>query len=290
MKNYALFFIFLIVIGCKQDDFSPIKDFQEKFAVFCVLDSRNDATFLWIQKNSDSWDLQKRIDLSDDLLINIFESNGKENLLRDTVINAQLEYKTYYSDKIGLNPGTYTLQITSREYPLTYAVINYPDASSYQSTHNTEGISVIIKSSTAYFKLHAFIYYDQKINDTWVRKREEFPLSKHVGHERIDFYPGPEFIEENPMYFDIIDEVITRCINTKILPLAAKDDIKIIDGRIIIENYDISFAKYITALNGLYDRFTVRLDQLDFSNISNGMGIFGAYRADTIVVFESSSK
>jgi hypothetical protein len=282
--------MFLLAFACRQEDFSPIKDFQNKFVVYCVLDSRTDSIKLFIQKNSDKWNETERINLPLDLQIKINCYNNKIYNFTPSDSTTHPEYKSYYTREFDRHMGYYHLEIISRDFPPSTALVFYPVASLYLSSKKKAGIYVEIRSSTKQFKLHAYVYYDLKINNTWVRRRVEFPLSKTSGKERIDYYPGADFLEEYPYLFEVNDDIINNTIYAKILPLASKEDIEIIDGRLIVENFDDNLAQYLKAVNGFYDQYTVRVDQFGYSNIMNGIGIFGAYRADTFMLFENSAK
>lgn len=86
MKYYIFLILCFIFFGCQHEDFSPVRNFEEKLAVFSVLDSRNDLTFLYLQKNSDSWDISERLSLPENITVKVIKNNNKEYIFKDTVI------------------------------------------------------------------------------------------------------------------------------------------------------------------------------------------------------------
>ena len=47
--------------------------------------------------------------------------------------------------------------------------------------------------------------------------------------------------------------------------------------------YEENLYNYYSVVNGFQDRYSIRLDQSTYSNISGGMGLFGAYSVDSLV-------
>jgi hypothetical protein len=287
MIKCIFIFLCLAMCGCKQDDFSPVNNYEEKPVLFSILDSRNDITLLYLQKNSNTWNINDRLLLPEDLLIKVIKDDGSVYFFRDTIITGITDFKVYYYKSIKPNTGVYTLHLTAKNLTEISSTINFPTACRVNTIYYFDYREVTINSFAGNYRFRFNIYYEQKIENDWVLKHEEAPIVKPIAIGEIIEYPGDAFVEESQKTFRITDETVQKCINDKILPRAAKDDIRIIRGCLVIENYEPNLANYLKSVNGFYDNFSVRLDQLGYSNINNGLGIFGAIRVDTIVIFSS---
>jgi hypothetical protein len=286
MKKPIFILICLLIHGCQQEEFSPIKEFNAKLVIYCVLDPRNDIQLLRIQNNYSSWNITESSKLPDDVQAILIDNNNEEYFFKDTLIDNIENFKSYFCKGIKLHPGGYTLKISAKGFPLTYSVLNYPDESRLLKSYPTGKYSVSITSSTKNYKYHFYIYYEQKIDNKWVRNKMEIPTTITLLNGRsFTQFPGPEFIEDQQQNVGVINETVNEYTKNKILPLSNPGDIRIIGCWFIIENYDINSANYIKAVNGFYDLYSIRLDQIGYTNITNGYGVFGAIRVDSLDIF-----
>lgn len=286
MRNLIFIFFSLLLLGCKQEDFSPVRNYEEKLFVSCVLDSRCEAKILAIQKSLDSWNLEDRLNISKNITAKLI-SEDTTYIFKDTIIGGVTNFKCFYFKSSILPCGYYTLQINDSSlqvYKNISSTIFYPDKMN---------ISVKIVNSYYEFghiannnRFHAYIFYKQKINNEWIIKKEELPFVWTTTIEGVDvlFFPDNGFQNDISFLFKIPYQTVYDCYH-KILTYADKDDLIIMGGFIIFESYDINLPQYIETTNGFFDLYSVRLDQLSFSNINNGLGIFGGIRVDTIKWF-----
>jgi hypothetical protein len=286
MKINILIILCFLIYGCKQEEFFPIRNYEEKLVLFSVLDSRNDITFLYLQKNSNSWNISDRLSLPEDLQVKVIKNDGKEYIYKDTAITGNTDFKIYYCKNFKPDIGIYTLKITSKNFPELSSTITFPRPCGVRMQYYSDYLMISLNSSPGNYRFRFNIYYEQKIDNAWILKWEEAPITILVGNGiEIMEYPGPNFVEESEKTIKITDKSTNDFINNKILPSAAKDDIRISRGCLIIENYEPNLANYLKSVNGYFDKFTIRLDQFGYSNINNGFGIFGAIMVDTIKIF-----
>jgi hypothetical protein len=75
-------------------------------------------------------------------------------------------------------------------------------------------------------------------------------------------------------YLQVLAQV-TAQYATRIIPKQAKFYLIQVDEHA----YD-----YYNVVNGFQDRFSIRSDQPDYSNIQNGLGVFGSFITDSLVI------
>lgn len=56
-----------------------------------------------------------------------------------------------------------------------------------------------------------------------------------------------------------------------------KENYKIFPAKIFLLLYDKNLSSYYASTNGFLDDFSIRIDEIDFSNIEGGLGLFGSY-------------
>jgi hypothetical protein len=173
-----------------------------------------------------------------------------------------------------LTPGTADLSLFNTP------VLNQPDRFS-----SSFFVRVTLSGSAKGFVLHPMIEYEIFENNAWNPMRIEIPLAHGFGgvgwNEQVFAQFGLvtvrnlEFAFLHSLYVETLREVLLRRHPAKsvtfkrvVLELTQSDE----------HSYD-----YFSIANGFRDDLSIRSDAPDYSNISRGFGLFGAYTIDRLV-------
>jgi hypothetical protein len=144
--------------------------------------------------------------------------------------------------------------------------------------------------------LRFYVDYYVLIDNGWELRREEVPSSVFVntGGDTVFVYPQLVHVKElagtsaqTTFFYDslLYSETLSRIHDRYPTPVVY------LQLEFIFTQIDETLYAYYYLNNGTVDRSTVRLDQLDFTNVDNGYGVFGSRveASHRIVLIPSSS-
>jgi hypothetical protein len=317
MKNYLiLLFVFLsasIFISC-DDQVEPKADFEQVYILNCIL--RGDTTYQ-IATLSKSYEIDgydPYINKIDPAVygakLKIIYDN-KEYLFRDTIISrsADSRYTTplhYYYLKNFQPTETKTIELVaelpdgtilnSKSETFAINVIYFEDVVQRIPETGTQREAVFftwkrLTGSTSnpnqYFAPELVISYTKEengVNVPYTKKIPMFYMNSNTGSFPV--YPSVQ-ANTNRVGFD------TLAINKALEEISFNDPnknrykIKHAIFRLLI--LDKNLAVYYAAQKTFLDEFSVRFSQPEFTNIKNGLGIFGTYSVkQKILAFDES--
>ena len=283
--------IFVLLIGC-EENFSPKSNFEEKYALTCIV--RGDTALqvaaiygsydiegydpsineinpayrgadlrLWYQdtvyvfKDSTVYNSSSPDSLFHFYYLDNFKPESKGELLEieATLANGKrLKASCYTPDRF-----TYNAQETSNTIPAV----------------NTSTVNVVWNSEDAnnFFVGRLKIKYFQTINGATVQKWFYLPVSLvQNGNQVIQIFPVPSKAQSIAYSQSAIDHAFTAISDG----IENKGDITISNIAFIeVLSIDANLSRYYAST--LEDnRYTVRVNEMDFSNIDGGFGVFGA--------------
>jgi hypothetical protein len=279
-----IFVILIILItffcGCKKDDFNPVVGFEDKLVVFAVFNTWGSGQYIRIQKtfyDINTPDNQKAIKGS---RIEVLENNGKVYVFKDTAVSTFNNYSTYYNKDLLPRPGsTYTMIIYNDNYPITYGTVMIPYGIGAGVTYKKDSVtfSLVSPSNSYSADYHMYIIYSQKSGAQWYTQKREVPIIVEIssdGKDTSEIFPSGVVGETSD------DAKISYPFNNfyytlrKIKDIAGSDSVK--DFRCWFYIYSMDANLYNYLYKGSNVKYSVRLDQPDWSNIINGNGVFGA--------------
>jgi hypothetical protein len=108
----------------------------------------------------------------------------------------------------------------------------------------------------------------------------EIPLTDNVtGGITTPVYPGITQATSLEFQRSIIDEYML-----KVSEGDSKDNYQFIGFQLDLLVFDQFLAAYISTSNGFLDNLSIRLDEPNYTNITGGLGIFGAYFNDNVSI------
>jgi len=291
------FFVLLTFLISCSEDFNLKSEFNQQYVLNCILNGDTTYQFASISKTFDVEGYDPSINKEDltvtDAVINILY-DGVIYLLRDTlVLNADgSESFIYYTNSLQPESNK-TLNIeaklsdgrilkSSTTTPKAGNLTFFPEdiVTDYSIGHNTEGqtffweITNPENNNSLFLPSLKIIYYHEE-NGFDIKKEKLVPLYYYnsISGEVLPFYPI--VTELNQITFDI--SVLNQALNE----ISGEDTLKTnykIDAA-IFELYilDRNLAPYILTSQSFTDGYTVLLDQLDYSNIEGGYGVFGSF-------------
>jgi len=301
-KLYILLsLLFLCFCSC-DDEFTPKTDFEEKYVLFGVITNSPQlpSTSLQVTVLS-TYDIEgfnPVVDHTDHSIpgcIVTLTINDKDyHLSQDTVKKVTSTFKTKYSYKINSFPipADKELKIKAQlpngkiltaktKVPETLSILefSYPFNSGVHTKLNRFiwGDKWVINwdsyNDYLYFP-RLKLYYQVKSSTGLKHYSREIPLKYVKKNDKYEpVYPSYTYDKQMEYSYDCIDSVMSQ--------ISAGDTAKstYIIGSISFGmlEYEHNLASYFSSTNGYLDNFSIRLDESVYSNVSGGIGVFGAY-------------
>ncbi|MCX6152238.1 MAG: hypothetical protein NTX22_17060 [Ignavibacteriales bacterium] len=292
---FMLFFLSLCYLSC-DDSFNPKEDFTEKYILYFIV--RGDTSFQ-VARLTKSYDMEgfnplnNKIDPSViDANINIWYDN-KVYVMKDTIKPRQdtSRYETpvyfYYLKDFNIEPRQ-NLEIevqlnngkvlkSSAKVPSQIdidsldLIIPAKEKKSFSySWHNTD-------NEVYYYISRCKIYYQESNNGNVVNRIKEVPITyedKKPVYPTITKKLGITFENKN------LDSTMTQIS----LGDENKKNYKIIKAELEILIMDKYLSGYYSTTHGFLDTYSIRIDEIDYSNIIGGYGIFATYLKKNIPI------
>ncbi len=126
------------------------------------------------------------------------------------------------------------------------------------------------------------IFYYKKENGQKVRHFKLVPWEKIIqnGEEKF-IQPSPSQKPYVDYKMDLIDLAMQEISGDD----PNKDNYIVLTAIIDLLVFDRNLSGYYSSVASISDEFSIRLDEIDFSNIDGGFGVFGSYYTQKFVVF-----
>jgi hypothetical protein len=297
MKTLTLFIVgFATVIvpfvGCK-DTFSPKGPFENQLVVYSVLQTSRDLQYVRVYTSYDVSGFDPFESAIDHPIAGarvVITGPGGTYVFRDTLLPRQ--DKSRYSTSIAAyvanlrpKPGeTYTLDVRAENIGSTIAAVTTPrpstllywypnttildDPGSVKDYASFYAYGRLLEQTKAYTYQFA-IEYDVLLPEGWQRQSVE-PVLASV----YKSYGGGSGSCSKSVYMSTLSNIESRYGNTKL-----------IFRRIVYRLLQLeeNWYNYYNTVRKFQDPFSIRLDEPDFTNLSNGYGLFGASTLDSLV-------
>lgn len=296
LKNILLLTLLSFLFSCSED-FNLKSEFKQQYVLNCIINGDTTYQFASISRTFDVEGYDPSVNENDltvkDAVVNILY-NGSDYLLQDTIVSntdgsesffyytnsLQLESNRTLSIEAAISDGTILKSSTTT--PKAGNLTFFPEhvITDYSIGHNTIGQTIFWEITNPENNLALFlpslkIIYYKKESGIDIKKEKMVPLYYYnsIDGEVLPFYPI--VTELNQITFDIT--VLNQALNE----ISGDDTIKAnykIDAA-LFELYilDRNLAPYILTSQSFTDGYTVLLDQLDFTNIIGGYGVFGSF-------------
>lgn len=296
LKNILLLALISSFLSCSED-FNLKSEYKQQYVLNCIINGDTTYQFVSLSKTFDVQGYDPSVNEKDltvrDAVINIFY-NGNNYILRDTIVldTDGSESYIYYTNSLQpesnktlnleaeISDGTILKSSTTT--PKAGNLTFFPEdvVTDYSIGHNTNGQTIFweitnSENNDALFLPNLKIIYYKEENGNDVKKEKIVPLYYYnsIDGEVLPFYPI--VTESNHITFDIT--VLNQALNELSSGDSLKANYKIDAALFELYILDRNLAPYILTSQSFLDGYTVLLDQLDFTNIEGGYGVFGSF-------------
>ncbi len=285
----------IVATGCNEP-FSPKGPFEQRFVAYSVLDAGSNTQYvrLYLNYNPPGYDPNDIPGNLDDSTAQVTVTTaGQSYTFHDTLLGPSLHafVNNAFSPKRGI---TYDLTAVSQRGSVTgqttvpsqgdlgianQSTLYYPN--SFQNG-NVE-VQVQLGQGTKGFLVRFILDYSLGSDSTF-HGEIEVPVSYQQNsagvstpqYPRLQRNTDPTPLADFPVanYLQVIAD-LTNQYATRILLKYAK---------FYLVQTDESLYNYYSIANGFQDKYSIRTDQPDFTNIQNGYGVFGSFSIDSLIV------
>lgn len=303
MKKLFMFIVFsaLLFSGC-EEEFNPKTDFSEKYVLYGIVRSNplfSDASVdVVVLRTYDVNGFNPSVDHANTAIggcqVTLTVGDKEVTLKSDTLKKVSDSFKPVYSYSRGglaipknnelklkavLPDGRVLSARTKVPEILSLLEFTFPFRSGIHSKLNRFiwGDKWIINWDSfedyLYFPKLTLNYEVSKDSHT-ENKSIEIPLTYTKKNGKSEpVYPSYTWGKQIEYSFDSIDSVMNKISEGD----TAKSTYTIKSAVFTILEYETNLASYFSSTNGYLDNFSIRLDESVYSNVSGGIGVFGAY-------------
>lgn len=303
----------LVFFAC-DDSFNPVREGESRMIVYSILDATSDVQFVRVYRNYYPADNNPANNTNDRAVVDAIVSitDGVQTFtFRDTLVAR--DDTSRYNDKIfayvshGFRPTpgrTYSLSVHSSSLGTVTAKttvptsgnvwIEYPDYFERPNRYVVFGvhpyITFILSNTTSAYVVKFFVEYEadtemgRKLFQVQIPEQMKILNCLYEVYERtypkvLRKPPPPRpGIEQNGNHHFLLEAYIRS------LELIMERNLNPSFRQAVfyVVQFDESWYRYYGTARTFRDRFTVRLDEPDFSNLQNGVGLFASFVVDSL--------
>jgi len=311
MRAAAFIATLLLLAGCT-DEFNPVAEGERPYVVFALFNTSQSTQIIRVHETYPPATANPGSPSIPGTSVTITGSSGTV-VLRDTILVPPAGSGS--SDSIGafvLDPfvpvrgATYVMTVSSPRGPASAAVTIPGDAeitttdfivlrSPYAySTERTISVRTLLSTQTLGYVVRLLIEYERLINGVWTTEVVEVPT---VYRDLVD---ENTYTAEYPALTRRATAIVTssrgiRETETNIFRNSAylqtlsilyrkhgPSNLRMKRVLFVMTQADTHFFTYYSYANFFQDKFTIRVDQPDYSNVIGALGFFGSMTTDTI--------
>ncbi len=296
-----IFFVTAMLINYScEENFSPKGDFQQKYILNCVIRSDTSLQTATISRSYEVGGYDPFVNTTDPFLKNAYIriwAGDKVYFMKDSSIarTDSSRYKDplhfFYVDNF--NPGISTsLEIeailadgktlkASTTLPETvnwnYSNIDTSDTNAFRIpslSHDYFSYAWFQGSSLGWYLPRLILIYSKMVNGNEERREILVPEKyEDVGRGIEAVYPSPTKNTLASFKNSALDSVFRQI--SKGDPVKSHYKIYALVLELLV--FDDPLSKYFSVTNGFFDDYTIILDEVDYTNVEGGLGIFGSY-------------
>ncbi|NOX19196.1 MAG: DUF4249 family protein [Chlorobi bacterium] len=293
------------LIAC-EDTVNPNDEFKEEIALNCVIHGDSSYQIATVLRSFPFGDETSAAEsFVDDVQLRLWYDVDEQDdafLFRDSVITVQdengndMKAKFYYINGVNIEP----------EKAMEIEAILPNGKRLFSSTKTPEKLTL----SHDYFippeefgrdYFHLEWYFPEGERVVQPRMKIKYTYNNHGTKEyreifvpvKLDenngsappVYPSPVLDKEIDFYMNAIDWTMEKISEGD----SVKENYSIIGAEVTLLVYDKNLTGYYTSTNTILDDYSIRIDEIDFSNIEGGLGLFGSFIQQKIDVSISSN-
>lgn len=286
----------LLSISC-EENFNPKEEFKQKYVLWCIVNSdyryENAPQFAVLAKTYDVDGFDPAANRVDPVLkdadVRLYADDVEYKFVQDTTNRRDTTrydstFIYYRSTPVKLRFGSrlyITAKLPTGEVLSAETSLPLNMGLEYSDEFVDYGVSTINRDISNEWSIwwetngnHLFfpglkIVYTQQVGENRITKSRKVPL-RYINSK--PYYPDYSVESEVSFSFDAIDSAMAM--------ISAGDTAK---GNYTIQSFvfeliefDTPLSYYYSSINGYLDNYSIRLDELTYSNINGGLGVFGS--------------
>ncbi len=310
MQKTILFFFMIALPGWLGCDvaFNPKDDYADKLVVYSILDPTKRTQFARVYLTYNVAGTNPLVNVADKQVQNasvrVIDDRGQAYLFRDSLVKRESSDRytsdiiAYYSDQLTPSPGKrYKLEVSAPGFERSVTEVTVPEPYLIFVNGRRSTIPLLADSGNVCNCFHVSVfggngakgqltrffldYTVKKPGEPKIKFRREVPVSlRRLSDGRVvPVYPQPDratFLEfPHQLFFNTLSEILSS---------EPSAQIDVTEATFMSYAMDPALYNYYLIAHGFGDPFSVRLDQPDFTNIQNGLGVFGALAVDSLTV------
>ena len=309
-RTVAIVFI-IFISGC-DDSFSPNVDLVRKVVVFGVLTPNANSQFIRVHSIASPQESNPRNDSVAGTVVRV-SKGGSMTAFRDTLLVAvndvgdTVKIPAFVTYELSIERGArYALSVASPSYGEVSAIVSVPSRGVLSTLGNliledpwdqNEDLDIIVSIAlspdTKGFFMRFFLNYDVFRNGAWTTENVEVPIKLEDSNGLADIkgvYPslGLRTTSRSPTGFPVERKGYMNSEYRKVLTLIyatyGSQNIRMKKAVFQMIQVEDNLFNYYFIANNFADKFSIRVDQPEFTNINGGFGVFGAFTFDSLVV------
>jgi len=304
----SLVLLVVVLVGCEKP-FTPKGPFVQKLAVFGILSNTSDSQYVRVFKTYDPPGFDPYEVLEDQAVRGALVTVGEgASVVRYAETAIPRTDKSRFSDnilayvapKFRVRPGAiYTIDVNTPSDGVAHASITVPDTGwlgllnpyALAGTENEDLLAVQLRISSFAlgYMVRFYVQYDLLKGSTWIPTATEMPgwmvivdSTKYFGYPKLvrrSTTPGlPGTWQIESVYF------MPSAYHEKVGELGRLYGKTMRLRRLffVLTQVEQNLYMFYNLANGYQDAISIRLDMPDWTNISGGIGVFGAMVEDTV--------
>ena len=303
MKNLApglTIMIAAMFLSSCDDSFEPVVPVPDRLVVYSMPIAETDTQFVRVRITGPSDEEFTGADVR-------IRDGVVEHLLRDTLVirDSTAGINAYVAYGLQIEGGrTYELAVSAPDFnsvsaratglfPGRAQVVNRTSVTSPRSASSIL-IDVLTGGNTSGYVVQMFLHYDLLVNGTWERRTTEVPSDfRWVGTQLQFIYPRPvprgggnlgpagseRIVIASYPYILLVDDLYRQ----------HPGGIRLQEAEFLLTQLDLNLFAYFSAVEGFDSEGTLRFVDPGYTNISDGVGVFGTlnHSSDTIALADS---
>lgn len=278
----------VLLLSC-ENPFNPYGEYTPRLVVYSVLTNTRGPQFVRVSATNDPLRIDPGGPLTDTGLEGAFvriTGGGSTFVFRDTLLQ---NTHAYVCDSMPVAPGVqYSLEVSKDSLGPAQSSIVIPSAPSVVVSRGTASaldgpsfgllaFSVGLSANTRRHRVRMFIEFDSPDS---IRHRWEVPFD--AVDTSLFFVTYPDFQYTTASAFEI--KYSGRSYEIMLTKIVYRYTTAVKWRNVVFEVYQIGepLENYSSVANGFKDELSLRADEPDYSNISGGFGLFGAYTVTEI--------
>jgi len=306
----AIVFI-MFACGC-DDSFSPNADLVNKVVVFGVLTPNASIQFVRVHPIVSPEESNPRNDSVSGTVVRV-SKGGSLTIFRDTLlivvksVGDTVKIPAFVTYELSIERGArYALSVVSPSYSEVSAIVSVPSRGVLSTLGNLILqspwdynmdldiiVSMTLSPDTKGFFVRFFLNYEVLRNGTWASESVEVPIKLQDSNGLANIngvYPslGVRTTSRSPTGFAVERKGYMNSEYRKVLTLIyaeyGSQNIRMKKAVFQLIQVEDNLFNYYFVANNFADKFSIRIDQPEFTNINGGFGVFGAFTFDSLVV------